>query len=63
MALHIMYDRIAPLLPIKAPTMVISELFNMKPLERAAMDLPNVEVRDEQLTQHREPSLNTSSKQ
>ena len=31
MALHIMYDKIAPLLPIKAPTIVIKLLFNMKP--------------------------------
>lgn len=36
MALHIMYDRMAPELPMRAPTMVIKLLFSMKPSAQRA---------------------------
>jgi hypothetical protein len=35
-ALHMMYDKMAPELPIKAPTIVIKLLFNMKPSAQRA---------------------------
>ena len=36
MALHMMYDKMAPLEPTKAPTTINKSLFNMKPVAAAA---------------------------
>jgi hypothetical protein len=41
--LHMMYDKMAPELPIKAPTIVIKLLFNMKPSAQRAQ--PEYEFR------------------
>merc|ERR1719347_2330608 len=43
MATHIIYDRIAPLAPIRDPTTVMTLLFNMKPSAQRAQ--PEYELR------------------
>ena len=59
-ALHMMYDRIAPELPTNAPVMIIAVLWSVKPMAAAAQ--PEYELSIETTTGISAPPMGMMSK-